>query len=424
MSRKLARGLLIVAVFALLAGLSIAGSYVAHGLSSSPSPPAAQSLSLLFWRSFRSYLPWAMVTPGIVWLSRKVPLTGRRWRRAIAVHLLVPVLGSAPFFAFTTALNAAVGHGLPPVDFLASFWWRILLMEIVVVLPVYWLVLGAATSVQVYRDHEANQLQAIELQRSLAAAQLDAMRMKLHPHFLFNTLNTIASLARAGETDGVGQVVERLGTLLRLSMETSGRQLVTLDEELGLVDEHLAIEEIRFKDRLHVIRRIDPASRKALVPNLILQPLVENAIAHGLSQRLDASLLEISARQDGPHLRVAVRDDGPGLPPGWRLATGARGGLRNVMERLQALYGGAFRLDIDNSATGGTVAELRLPFDTARPEPFDTVRAEPVEATNGAQGRPVDTSNGAQGRPVGTFSQAVAAAAGGRDHGPHQDDHR
>jgi signal transduction histidine kinase len=383
MSRKLARGLLIVAVFALLAGLSIAGSYVAYGLSSSPAPPAAQSLSLLFWGSFQSYLPWAMVTPGIVWLSRRVPLTGRRWRRAIAVHLLVPVLGSAPFFAFTTALNAAVGRGLLPVDFLASFWWRILLMEIVVVLPVYWLVLGAATSVQVYRDHEANHLQAVELQRSLAAAQLDAMRMKLHPHFLFNTLNTIASLARAGETDGVGQVVERLGTLLRLSMETSGRQLVTLDEELGLVDEHLAIEEIRFKDRLHVIRRIDPASRRALVPNLILQPLVENAIAHGLSQRLDASLLEISARQDGPHLRVAVRDDGPGLPPGWRLATGARAGLKNVMERLQALYGGASRFDIENSATGGTIAELRFPF-----------------------------------------SQAVAAIAGSREHGAHQDDHR
>jgi len=346
-----------------------------------------------------------MVTPGILWLSRRVPLTGRRWRRAFVFHLLVPVLGSAPFFVFTTTLNAALGHGFPPVDFLASFWWRILLMEIVTVVPVYWLLLGAATALQIYRDHQANRLQAIELQRSLSSAQLDAMRMKLHPHFLFNTLNAVASLARAGETDGVGQVVERLGTLLRLSMETSGRQLVTLEEELALVDEHLAIEEIRFKDRLHVIRRIDPASRKALVPNLILQPLVENAIAHGLSQRLDASLLEISARQDGPHLRVAVRDDGPGLPPGWRLATGARAGLRNVMERLQALYGGAFRFDIGNSATGGTVAELRLPFDT--------VRAQPVDAPNSAQGGPFDS-----------FSQAVAAAAGSREHGPHQDDHR
>jgi two-component system LytT family sensor kinase len=404
MSRRLARGLLIVAVFALLAGLSIAGSYGARGFASSPSPPAAQSLSLLFWRSLRYYLPWAMVAPGILWLSRRVALTGRRWRRALVFHLLVPVFGSAPFFAFTTGLNAAVGHGLPPVDFLASFWWRILLMEIVVVLPVYWLVLGAATALQVYRDYEANQLQAIELQRSLTSAQLDAMRMKLHPHFLFNTLNTVASLARGGEMDGVGQVVERLGTLLRLSMETSGRQLVTLDEELALVDEHLAIEEIRFKDRLHVIRRIDPASRKALVPNLILQPLVENALTHGLSRRLDAGLLEISARQDGPQLRVAVRDDGPGLPPGWRLVTGARAGLKNVMERLQALYGGAFRFDIENSATGGTIAALSFPFET--------VRAEPVEAPNRAQGRPFDT-----------FSQAEAAA-GSREHGPHQDDHR
>ena len=417
MSRRLARGLLIVAVFALLAGLSIAGSYVAsHGLA--PPPRAGKPFDLVFWSSFRYYLAWVMVTPGIIWLSRRVPLTGRRWRRALVFHLFVPVLGSVPFLALTVVLDAVFGQGLPPLDFLASFWWRIPLMEIVAVVPVYWLVLGAATALQVYRDREANQLQAIELQRSLTSAQLDAMRMKLHPHFLFNTLNAVASLARSGETDGVGQVVEHLGTLLRLSMETSGRQLVTLDEELALVDEHLAIEEMRFKDRLHVIRRIDPACRGALVPSVILQPLVENAITHGLSRRLDASLLEISARQDGPYLRVAVRDDGPGLPPGWRFATGARGGLKNVTERLQALYGGAFGFDIQNSATGGTIAELRLPFDTVRPEP--------VEVPNGAQGRPFDAvrTNDAQGGPFDSVSQAVAAAAGSRAHGPHQDDHR
>jgi two-component system, LytTR family, sensor kinase len=402
MSRRLARGLLIVAVFSLLAGLSITGSYLAaHGLAS---PPSAAKLDLLFWSSFRYYLAWVMVTPGILWLSRRVPLTGRRWQRALVFHLLVPVLGSAPFYALTLVLGAVFGRGVPSVDFLAAFWWRILIMEIVAVAPVYWLVLGAATALQLYRDREANQLQAIELQRSLTSAQLDAMRMKLHPHFLFNTLNAVASLARAGEMDGVGRVVEHLGTLLRLSMETSGRQLVTLEEELALVDEHLAIEEIRFKDRLHVIRRIDPASRQALVPNLILQPLVENAIVHGLSQRLDASLLEISARQDGPDLRVAVRDDGPGLPPGWRLATGGRAGLKNVIERLRALYGGGFRFDVENSATGGTIAELTLPFESVQTER-------------------VGTPNGAQGRPFDTLSQAEAAA-GSREHGAHQDDHR
>ncbi len=365
MGRKPARGLLIVAVFGLLAGLSITQAYIWQG--SAPKSLAAKNPAPIFWAAFRYYLAWAIVTPGILWLSRRVPLATRRWRRAVVFHLLVPVAGSAPFFILTALLSTAAGYDLPPLRYLVSEWWRILLTENLTVLPVYWLLLGAGTALQVYRDREATRIRAAELQRSLEAAELDALRMKLHPHFLFNTLNTIACLARAGDTEAVGQVIERLGTLLRLSMETSGRQLVTLEEELAFVDEHLAIEEIRFKDRLHVIRRVDPASRKALVPNLILQPLVENAIAHGLSQRLDASLLEISARRDGPDLLIAVRDDGPGLPPGWRFATNARRGLRNVMERLQALYAASFRFEIGNSATGGAVAALRLPFSQAAP---------------------------------------------------------
>jgi len=382
MSRKPARGLLIVAAFGLLAGLSITENYVSrHGLASPP--PAAKSLADLFWSGFLYYLAWVIVTPGILWLSRRVPLATRQWRRAFVFHLLVPVVGTPPFFILVVMLNAAAGHGLPSLGYLVSDGWRILLMVILTVLPVYWLVLGAGTALQVYRDRKASQIRAVELQRLLEAAELDALRMKLHPDFLFNTLNTIACLARAGETEAVGQVIEHLGTLLRLSMETSGRQLVTLDEELALLDEHLAIEEIRFKDRLHVIRRVEPASREALVPNLILQPLVENAIAHGLSQRLDASLLEISARRDGPYLRIVVRDDGPGLPPGWRFATDARRGLRNVVERLEALYTASFQLDIVNSATGGAVADLRLPF-----------------------------------------SQALPAVAGSWGHGTDQDDHR
>jgi LytS/YehU family sensor histidine kinase len=162
-------------------------------------------------------------------------------------------------------------------------------------------------------------------------------------------------------------VVERLGTLLRLSMETSGRQTVRLEEELALLDEYLAIEEIRFKNRLRVVRRIAPGAGNALVPNLILQPLVENALVHGLQRRLDASLLEIAARRDGRMLRIAVRDDGPGLPPGWTLASGAGPGLRNVAARLEGLYGGRSRFELRDEAAGGTVALLTLPFDEAEP---------------------------------------------------------
>ena len=365
MGRKAARALLIVVVFGLLAGLSITQAYFWQGTESQPS--SVKNPVELFWAGFRYYLAWAMVTPGILWLSRRVPLATRRWRGAFVFHLLVSIAASLPFYVLVLTLTAAAGRSVPPPSALLADWWRILLMLTLSVLPLYWLVLGAGTALQVYREREANRLRAVELRRSLEVAELDALRMKLHPHFLFNTLNTIASLAREGDMDAVGQVIERLGTLLRLSMETSGRQLVTLEEELALLDGQLAIEEIRFRDRLRVIRRIDPASRSALVPNLILQPLVENALAHGLSRRIDATLLEISARRDGPDLRIAVRDDGPGLPPGWQFAADAGRGLRNVMERLRALYATSFGFEIANSATGGAVAELRLPFTQAQP---------------------------------------------------------
>ncbi len=361
MGRKPARALLILAAFALLAGLSIAEYMSRHGIAPSTSE-MKHSYVALFLASFRYYLAWAIVAPGIVWLSRRVPLATVRWRRALAFHLMIPILGSVPFLVLAIVIAAAAGQGLPPLDYLRAHWWRIALMLVAAVLPVYWLILGAATALLMYREREASQLHAIELQRSLEAAELAALQMKLHPHFLFNALNTVACLALAGDTEGVGQVIDHLGALLRRSMETSGRQLVTIDEELALLDEHLAIEEIRFKDHLHVVRRIDAASRNALVPNLILEPLVENALAHGVSRRLGAGLLEISVQRNGSYLNIAVRDDGPGLPPGWGLATHAKQGLKNVMQRLQALYAASFGFEIVNTAAGGAVAELRLPF--------------------------------------------------------------
>jgi len=244
-------------------------------------------------------------------------------------------------------------------------WGLIWVMQAVTAMPVYWLLVGLGTLVQFSREREMNRVAETELRHSLAVAQHDALKMKLQPHFLFNALNAIASLARVGETGAVVRMVEHLGTLLRLSMETSARQFVTLDQELALVDAYLAIEEIRFGDRLRVVRRIAPDVRHALVPNLILQPLVENALAHGLSRRLDASLLEVAARRDGSLLRIAVRDDGPGLPPTWSLAADAGAGLKNVTDRIQGLFPGNGGFRMENGATGGAVALLSLPFADA-----------------------------------------------------------
>ena len=323
-------------------------------------------LSLIFLGQFRLYLAWALVAPGIFYLVRRVPLLGpRRWR-AVAFHVLVPLAFSLPFFYLRLVVNMAFGLQLPPLEQLLQVpWGRVFVLQAVAGLPVYWTLVGLGTFLQFLREHAADELAAIELRRSLAVAQHDALKMKLQPHFLFNALNAIASFAREGDTDAVVRVVDHLGTLLRLSMETSAKQFVTLDEELALVDAYLAIEELRFGDRLRVVRRIAPDARRALVPNLILQPLVENALVHGLSRRLDASILELAARRDGRVLRVAVRDDGPGLPSGWSLAGNAGTGLRNVAERIEGLFPGAGGVQVENGATGGAVALLSIPFADA-----------------------------------------------------------
>jgi len=185
--------------------------------------------------------------------------------------------------------------------------------------------------------------------------------MKLQPHFLFNTLNSIRFLALERDSTAVVTTVERLANLLRASM-ASGSQLVPLEQELALADEYLAIEQMRFGERLRIVRRVEPAVRRARVPSLVLQPIVENSIKHAFSRRLDASCLEIAAVRDGDTLRLAVSDDGPGLPPGWDLATSCGRGLRNVIERLDALYRDSWSLAVGGGALGGTVAELRIPY--------------------------------------------------------------
>jgi signal transduction histidine kinase len=383
MKPRLARALIVLAVFALLAVLAATDACVTV-TSAPPAPPSAKGpsgsssfpqvvkptarpdrvvLTRVFMQQFRTYVAWALVLPGILYLSRRVPLLGRRRVRAVLFHAIVPFAGALPFFFLRFVVNRAFGVPFPSwAALVISPWGLILVFQALTAAPVYWLLVGLGTLLEFSRQHEANRMAEIELRHSLAVAQLDALKMKLQPHFLFNALNSIAALVRVGETAAVVRTVEHLGRLLRLSMETSARQLVPLDQEMALVDAYLAIEEVRFGDRLRIVRRIAPEARHALVPNLILQPLVENALVHGLSRRLDASLLELAARRDGSLLRIAVRDDGPGLPPAWSLAADAGAGLRNVTDRIQGLFPGAGGLRMENGATGGAVALLSLPF--------------------------------------------------------------
>jgi signal transduction histidine kinase len=315
------------------------------------------------------YAMWLVLTPLVFLLARRVRIRRERWVLPLAFHavmsVVVTVVGGLALDVLFGGL--VLGHGWPDGlgDFLSPFWTQMALVYALGETSLYWILLACGTLFLTYDEYHARRLQAADLQRSLAAAQADALKMKLQPHFLFNTLNSISFMALERDTSAVVTMVDRLGRLLRASMQPDGGRLIPLAEELALADEYLAIEEVRFKDRLKVVRRIEPDALRARVPALLLQPIIENSIKHGFSRRLDASVIEIAIAREGAELVVLVTDDGPGLPEGWSAGTGFGRGLRNVAERLEVLYRGRWLLAVRNAAPRGTVAELRIPWSAA-----------------------------------------------------------
>ena len=311
------------------------------------------------------YLGWVLLTPLIFFLARRVPFRRDGWVRPLAFHFVTSVIVTAVARVAWTNFGAVYFAGVPWAKLpnpLSPYWTQYALWRSVTDTFVYWLILAAGFALHIYDENRAREQQSAELQRSLVAAQVEALKMKLQPHFLFNTLNSISFLAVEKDVEGVVTMVERLGDLLRSSMQSGGSHLVTVGEELGLLDQYLSIEEIRFTDRLHVIRRIAPEAIKARIPSLVLQPIIENSIKHGFSRRIDAGRLEIAIRRENDALVVTVEDDGPGVPPGWDLATHCGRGLKNVIERLDKLYPGAWDFTLDNQARGGAFARLRIPW--------------------------------------------------------------
>ncbi len=197
-----------------------------------------------------------------------------------------------------------------------------------------------------------------QLEGQLAKAQLQALQMQLHPHFLFNTLNSISALVR-NDPEIADEMIQRLGDFLRITLEHASVTDLTLSEELEFVTCYLQIEEVRFSDRLKTSLDIAPDARNVRVPKLILQPLVENAIRHGIANRPSAGRIDITARRVDGHLRIVVRDDGPGMPGSPKTGIG----LGNTQERLKQLYGNAHRLALENSPDGGLAVTLELPVE-------------------------------------------------------------
>ena len=216
-----------------------------------------------------------------------------------------------------------------------------------------------------YRSYREGQVKTLQLEAQLSHSQLQALKMQLHPHFLFNTLHSISALLNK-DVGAARKMITRLGDFLRLTLENSGSQEVTLQQEMEFLSCYLEIERIRFQNRL--VTRIDVGEQTlaAKVPNLILQPIVENAIRHGIAPRSTSGLLEIAAKQVDGVLRIQVRDNGPGLPEHRtsqnQLKKGL--GLANTETRLQRLYGANHLFDLSNDPAGGLIVTLEIPFHT------------------------------------------------------------
>ncbi|MBM3877039.1 MAG: hypothetical protein FJ386_10010 [Verrucomicrobia bacterium] len=227
--------------------------------------------------------------------------------------------------------------------------------------PIYWVIVCLAHAVAYHRRGEERQRRSAELEASLSQARLQALQAQLQPHFLFNTLNAAATLVHK-DPRAADEMITNLSELLRLALDGSAQQEVPLRREFELLDRYLEIQQVRFGARLKVERELDAAALDARVPTLILQPLVENAIKHGIEPRAAAGVVGISARREGPVLRIVVRDTGGGLAPPHQPRDREGIGLANTRARIEALYGSAGRVTLRNGAEGGFSVEMEMPF--------------------------------------------------------------
>ena len=317
---------------------------------------------------------WGLLAPLILVTDRRLPYTGRQPGRRVAAHgvasLIFTTISIYLFFALRIAIGDATLPGGPhwgllkPMPMLKNatgwFIWSCL---------IYWAIVGALQAYRYYERFMSSELQLERMERSYSHARLNALRMQLDPHFLFNALNTISSHVER-DPKLTRLMIEHLGDLLRMSLESKDRQEVPLAEELAFLDHYLAIQRIRFGRRLRVEIEIAPEVRYASVPSLFLQPLVENAIRHGISHRASGGTVTVAAKPVGENLVIRVSDDGAGLPQGWTVEKSTGLGLSVTRERIAGLYpNGEASFTIGPREDGGTVVEIILPLRVIGEEP-------------------------------------------------------
>jgi LytS/YehU family sensor histidine kinase len=300
--------------------------------------------------------PWlcfAALVPVVVLFVRRFPL-GARPLRVLPIHGLAAIAYAVLHLGLIAVVNRFRGGG-PPLDVLVLLLGEYLVLDV----AVYAALAATVLVLDARREARERELAAAELEAHLAEARLHALRGQLHPHFLFNALNGVSMLVRAERGAAALEVLAELGELLRAVVADQGAHEVPLADELDFNRRYLALEQVRFGDRLRVSFDSPRELERALVPNLVLQPLVENAVRHGVAKNAGAGEVRVRAFRDGERLALEVWNDGPAPGP-----EGTGTGLRTTRGRLASLYGDEQELSLGPGPDGGVVARVSVPFHT------------------------------------------------------------
>ena len=357
LSRPLVRYGLILGIWTIVTFFFSSQAYVMNLSAEKPAP----YLRLLLSQASVCYLS-AIATPLILWLASRYRIERHNWLRRLLLHLLFSLVVVSAILIVNYPIFMAIWGRAGSITAWGIF--RFLYNNLDRWLLIYWVILMISHAFNYYSNYRKGELKASELRTQLVQSQLEALKMQVHPHFLFNTLHSISAML-SKDTEGARKMITRLGDFLRLTLENSGLMEVTLQQEIEFLNGYLEIERIRFQDRLTTDIRVDPEVLDVRVPNLILQPLVENAMRHAVGNSKSGRVEVVAAPRNGV-VRIEVRDNGPGIQSDGVLDVGrGRGvGLANTQARLVGLYGDAATFELSNNPSGGLVVTLEIPRES------------------------------------------------------------
>lgn len=313
----------------------------------------------LFIALLLGWLPWIPATPLVLFLGRRYPLPRVR---AFLVHAAACLCIGLVYAGWEALLEASLNpYANASSPTFGHFWLDKFYNQLLASVILYGCILLVSYVLDSREKNAQQQTETARLNEQLSKAQLNALRQQIEPHFLFNSLNAISGLVREGRNDAAVDMLAGLSNLLRRVLKASSRQNVALEEEMDFVQKYMDIQKVRFAERLQVVIDVPGELNRAQVPSLILQPIVENAVKHGIAKRIQGGAIRISASRNNGTLTMTVYNDGPTLPEDWQ-TNQAGVGISNVRTRLRTLYGDAFELRVNNQDRSGVKVSLSVPF--------------------------------------------------------------